>query len=66
MRQSAGADVPLRTTERALYLISKAVNGRGTTWAEYGDKLRKAAQGDRAPGADGTSDDERDAPPAAP
>jgi hypothetical protein len=64
--QSARADVPLRTTERALYLISKATDGRGTTWAQYGDKLRKAAQARRADGADGTSDDERDAPPAAP
>jgi hypothetical protein len=66
IRQSAVADVPLRTTERALYLISKAVNGRGTTWAEYGDKLREAAGGERPTGADGTSDDEQDTPPAAP
>jgi hypothetical protein len=66
IRQSVRAGVPLRATERALYLISKAINGRGTTWAEYGDKLRKAAQADRTPGADGTSDDERDTPPAAP
>ena len=66
IRQSVRAGVSLRATERALYLISKAINGRGTTWAEYGDKLRKAAQAGRTPGADGTSDDERDTPPAAP
>jgi len=41
IRQSVRAGVSLRATERALYLISKAINGRGTTWAEYGDKLRK-------------------------
>jgi hypothetical protein len=65
-RQSADAGVPLRTTERALYLMSRAVRGRGTTWAEYGGKLREAAQADRASGTDGTSDDEQDAPPTAP
>jgi hypothetical protein len=66
VRQSAGAGVPLRTTERALYLMSRAVKGRGTTWAEYGGKLREAAQADRASGADGKSDDKQDAPPTAP
>ena len=64
IRQSAGASVPLRTRERALYLMSRAVKGRGTTWAEYGGKLREAALADRASGADGTSDDEQDTPPA--
>jgi len=66
IRQSAGAGVPLRTTERALYLMARVVKGRGTTWAQYGGKLREAAQADRASGADGTSDDEQDTPPAAP
>jgi hypothetical protein len=66
IRQSAGASVPLRTTERALYIMSRAVKGRGTTWAEYAGKLREAALADRASGADGTSDDEQDTPPAAP
>jgi hypothetical protein len=64
IRQSARADVPLQATERALYLISKAINGQGMTWAEYGDELRKAAQADRAAGAAGTSDGKRDTPPA--
>jgi hypothetical protein len=64
--KSTGAGVPLRTSERALYLISKAINGRGTTWAEYGDRLGEVALADRATGADGTSDDEQDVPPAAP
>jgi|SRR5712691_6187712 len=31
LRQSGQAGIPLRTTERALYLMSKAVNGKGMT-----------------------------------
>lgn len=66
LRQSGEAGVPLRTTERALYLMSRAVNGKGMTWAEYGTELREAAPRAEASEADGTADDEQDAPPAAP
>jgi hypothetical protein len=66
IRQSGEAGVPLRTTERALYLMSRAVNGKGLTWAGYGTELREAAPGDMASVTDGTADDEQDTPPAAP
>jgi hypothetical protein len=66
IRQSREANVPLRTAERALYLMSKAVNGKGMTWAEYGTELREATARDIASVADGTADDEQDALPGAP
>lgn len=66
IRQSGQAGVPLRTTERALYLMSKGVNGRGMTWAEYGTALHAVTPRDSPPDADGTADDEQDTPPEAP
>lgn len=67
IRQSGQAGLPLRTTERALYLMSRAVKGKGLTWAEYGTRLREAMPRDLgSSSADGTADDEQDTPPAAP
>ena|SRR2546430_14723005 len=66
IKQSGEAGVPLRTTERALYLISRAVEGKGMTWAAYGTALRVATPRDRAPAADGAADDGQDTGPAAP
>lgn len=61
------AGVPVGTLERALYLMSRAVQGKGMTWAEYGIALAAAvpAPGSSA-GDDGTSDDEEERPPSAP
>lgn len=66
IKQSGEAGVPLRTTERALYCMSRAVHGKGMTWVDYGTALRAATISDAAPDADGTADDEQDIPPAAP
>jgi hypothetical protein len=60
IKQSGEAGIPLRTTERALYLMSRAVKGKGMTWAAYGTALRLATPHDRALAADGTADDECD------
>jgi hypothetical protein len=66
IRQSGEAGVPLRTTERALYLMSRAVHGNGMTWADYGTALCAATTCGRVSDADGRADDEQDTPPAAP
>ena len=34
------ADLPVSTVERALYVISRGVRGKGMTWTEYGSALR--------------------------
>ena len=53
------AGVPVTTLKRALYLMSRAVQGKGKSWAEYGAALAAAVP---VPGSaaddDGTSDDE--------
>jgi len=61
------AGVPVTTQERALYLMSRAVQGKGMTWAEYGAALAAVvpAPGGTA-GDSGTPDDEQDMPPSAP
>jgi hypothetical protein len=66
VRLAAQASLPLSTLERALYLMSRTVNGKGMTWAEYGAKLSEATPRHGSPGEDGTSDDERDTLPEAP
>jgi hypothetical protein len=61
------AGVPVATLERALYLMSRAVQGKGMTWAEYGAALAAAVPvPGRAADGDGTSDDEQEMPPSAP
>jgi hypothetical protein len=61
------AGVPVTTLERALYLMSRAVQGKGMTWAEYGTALAAVipAPGRTADDA-GTSDEEQEMPPSAP
>jgi len=58
--------VPLRDLERALYRMTKNVQGNGMTWAQYGRALAEATSGDHPPDADGSPDDEQDVPPSAP
>jgi hypothetical protein len=59
--------VPVTTLERALYLMSTVVQGKGMTWAEYGTALAGAElPPGRAADHDGTSGDERESPPTAP
>jgi hypothetical protein len=60
------ARLPVTTVERALYLLSRAVQGQGMTWAEYGEALIEATPHRQVPDTDGTPDDEQDVPPAAP
>jgi hypothetical protein len=61
------AGLPVATLERAFYLMSRAVHGKGMTWAEYGKALAVAVPD---PGRnacdDGTPDDEQEMPPSAP
>jgi hypothetical protein len=61
------AGVPVTTLERTLYLMSRAVQGKSMTWAEYGTALAAVVP---APGRtaddDGTSDEEQEIPPSAP
>jgi hypothetical protein len=65
VRLADEAGLPLRTVERALYLMSRSVQGKGMTWAEYGEALAKAPLMHETAGSDGTSDDEQEVPPAA-
>jgi hypothetical protein len=60
------ACLPLAVLERALYLLSKSVRGSGMTWAQYGRAIAEAAPMPEARNDDGSPDDERDVPPAAP
>jgi hypothetical protein len=59
--------VPITTLERALYLISRTIQGKGMTWAEYGAAFATAIP---APGRtaddDGASDEEQQKLPSAP
>jgi hypothetical protein len=67
LRLGNEAGVSVTTLERALYLMSRAVQGKGMTWAEYGAALAGIVP---APGRiaddDGASDDEQEMPPSAP
>jgi hypothetical protein len=61
------AGVPVTTLERALYLMSRAVQGKGMTWAEYGTALAAVVPAPSRTADDaGTSDDEQEMPPPAP
>lgn len=60
------AGVPVTTLERALYLMSRAVQGKGMTWAEYGTALAAAVPPASRAGDDGTPEDEPEVPPEAP
>jgi hypothetical protein len=65
-RLGSQAGVPVATLERALYLMSRAVQGKGMTWAEYGTALAAAVPAPGRAADDGTPDDEQEVPPAAP
>jgi hypothetical protein len=60
------AGVPVTMFERALYLMSRAVQGKGMTWSEYGTALAAAVPTPSRAGNDGTPDDEQEVPPEAP
>jgi hypothetical protein len=65
-RLAAEASLPVRTLERALYRMTQNVQGKGMTWAQYGNALANAAPGHQPAESDGSPDDEKDIPPSAP
>lgn len=66
IRLAVDADLPVSTVERALYVISRGVRGKGMTWTEYGSALRSVHDRRETPDIDGTPDDEQEIPPSAP
>jgi hypothetical protein len=60
------ARIPVQSIERALYLMSRGVRGKGMTWAQYGQALARVLPREQTVGTDGAPDDEQDLPPAAP
>ena len=60
------ACLPVQTVERALYLMSRGVQGKGKTWAEYGQALTEVLPLQETADTDGAPDDEQEIPPSAP
>ena len=66
IRLGSQAGLPVATLERALYLMSRTVQGKDMTWAEYGAALAAATAPGSTADNDGTPDDEQEIPPSAP
>jgi len=66
LQLASEADLSVRTVERALYLISRGVRGKGMTWAQYGEALRAVRTRQDPQDGDGAPDDEQEIPPSAP
>ena len=60
------ACLPVRTVERALYVMSRGVQGKGMTWAEYGQALTEVLPPQETADTGGVPDDEQEMPPSAP
>jgi hypothetical protein len=65
IRHGSQAGLPVMTLERALYLMSRTVQGKGMTWAEYGAALAATTAPGKPADNDRTPDDEQEIPPSA-